>query len=353
MNLFPTLALVALLAVVSCARSAPPGGGDVHVLRYASPYSPTHPFSRADIAWIHYVETASHGRIKIEAHWSGALLSGDNNIVELRHGVADIALITPIYVRGGAHAIRAQTAFYAGVRTIAGQTQIYKCLAAEFPALAHEMDGLRVLAVQGGNLPGFLTVHRPVRTLDDLRGLRIRAPSELTSTLRRLGADPVNMPMSEVYSAMAKGVIDGVVAPPDTMRALHFAEVASYYTVLAISRGGYPGRAISERSFQRLPSDLQQVLIESSPVWEAAMERELHAAVSAGEAFGRQRGIRFIDAVPSDQITFDTLYNQDALTTARELNQFGIDGEPIFRRAQALGARLEAGQALDCGGSRA
>ena len=38
------------------------------------------------------------------------------------------------------------------------------------------------------------------------------------------------MPMGEVYSALAKGVIDGVVAPADTLRSLHFAEVAHYFT---------------------------------------------------------------------------------------------------------------------------
>ena len=40
------------------------------------------------------------------------------------------------------------------------------------------------------------------------------------------------MPMGEVYSALAKGVIDGVIAPADTFKSLHFAEVAHYFTAL-------------------------------------------------------------------------------------------------------------------------
>ncbi len=104
-----------------------------------------------------------------------------------------------------------------------------------------------MLAVQGGSLPGIITRDRPIRSLADLQGLRIRAPTELLTVLRELGADPVNMPMGEVYSAMTKGVIDGVIAPADTFRALHFAEVARYYSTLVgaarrLSRAGH-GRA--------------------------------------------------------------------------------------------------------------
>ncbi len=92
----------------------------------------------------------------------------------------------------------------------------------------HEPESSRF--VQGGNLPGIVTRDRAIRTLDDLRGLRLRAPSEVLAVLKDLGADPIDMPMGEVYSALAKGVLDGVVAPPDTLKSLHFAEVAKYST---------------------------------------------------------------------------------------------------------------------------
>ena len=77
--------------------------------------------------------------------------------------------------------------------------------------------------------------------------MRIRVPTELLGVLRELGADPVNMPMGEVYSALAKGVIDGVVAPTDTFSSLHLAEVAHYFTQLRIPRGAYPARAMGMR----------------------------------------------------------------------------------------------------------
>ncbi len=82
-------------------------------LVYATPYSPTHPFSRADQRWMDFVEQRSGGSLRIRPSWSGALLSSEHSMKELRHGVVDIGLITPIYVKGGAHLIRIQSGFYA------------------------------------------------------------------------------------------------------------------------------------------------------------------------------------------------------------------------------------------------
>jgi TRAP-type transport system periplasmic protein len=347
---------VAVLLVLSatataCGAGHPEIQGEAtrHQLRYATSYSPGHPFSRADITWIRHVEGTSGGRLRIQPHWSGSLLSADHGMIEIRHGVSDIGLITPIYSRGGTHALRAQSGFYGGVTSIADQVAIYKCLAQEFSVFDDELRGLRVLAVQGGSLPAIVTRGRAVQRLDDLQGLRLRAPVELMGVLKRLGADPVNMPMADVYSALSKGVIDGVVAPGDTLRSLHFAEVARYYNQIAISRGAYPARAISERAWRRLPMDLQRVLAESQDVWEAALNEEVTRGLEAGEQHGREMGVTFVPFDPEEQRRFDEIYDELALANAAGLARFGVDGRPIFQRAQDLIARTRAGGRAECG----
>ena len=266
-RLAPVL-LLASIALTGCARPVPSG---VTELTYATPYPPSHPFSRADQRWMDYVERESGGSLDIIPMWSGALLSSDMSLEELRHGVADIGLITPIYTRGGTHLIRIQSGFYSGAETIDSQVALYRCLEASVPQLSRELHGLHVLAVQGGLLPGIVTSDKPVRNLADLRGLRIRAPSELLAVLRELGADPVNMPMGEVYSAMAKGVIDGVIAPIDTFQTLHFDEVGNHYATLSVPRGAYPSRAIGEAAWRRLTPAQRHLLDRSRSVWAIAL----------------------------------------------------------------------------------
>jgi TRAP-type C4-dicarboxylate transport system substrate-binding protein len=339
-------ALVASLTLAACGQEAAPPG--TTVLSYASPYPPGHPFSRADADWIAYVTKASGGRLRIRPYWAGALISSEMSMEEVRHGVADIGLITPIYARGGAHVQRAQAGFYGGVETINGQVAVYKCLAAQFPELRNEIHGLHVLAVQGGNFLGVITRSRPVTKLADLRGLRLRAPSENLDVLRALGADPVNMPMGEVYSALAKGVIDGVVAPADTLKSLHFAEVAPHYAALRFSRGAYPARAISEQRWQALPAELRAVMTKGQAVWESALTRELTKAEADGIAFGKSHGVSFTQVSPQDQQAFDILYNRNGVNAAKALARFGADATPIFHEAQALIARSQGGAAPAC-----
>lgn len=308
---------------------------EVTELVYASPYTPNHPFSKADQEWMAFVEKRSGGRLKIRPVWSGALLSSDMSMEELRHGVADIGLITPIYVRGGTHLIRIQSGFYPGADSVESQVALYRCIAAANPQVGRELAGLKVLAVQGGTLPGLVTASRPVRSLADMRGLRIRAPTELLSVLDSLGADPVNMPMGEVYSAMAKGVIDGVIAPEDTFKSLHFAEISKHFYQIAVPRGAYPARAMSARRWNALSGPDRAVLDEGIAVWEAALARQVRAAVEKGKAEALAQGVIFHPASQADQRRFDAIYLHDSEKNAQGLSAFDIDGTGAFRSARA------------------
>jgi TRAP-type C4-dicarboxylate transport system substrate-binding protein len=294
------------------------------------------------------VEEHSGGSLKIQALWSGALISSEHSMLEIRHGVADIGLITPIYVRGGAHLLRVQTGFYGDAEVFEQQVALYRCLEEAFPQYARELEGLKVLAVQGGTLPGVLTRGRPVRSLEDLKGLRIRVPTELLRVMRDLGADAVSMPMGDVYSALAKGVLDGVVAPADTLKSLHFGEVAGHFTRLRVPRGAYPARAMGLRCWHSLSDADREVLEASIPVWEAAMAREIEEAEAEGEAEGHRIGVQFIDVDPENQERFDALYEADGERNALALGRFGIDGESVFRRARSIARVLERTGNVSC-----
>jgi TRAP-type transport system periplasmic protein len=343
MNKF--LAGICLAALVmSASRSAT-------VLTYASPYGPNHTFSRADKTWMQWIADQSGGRLLIHPIWSGGLISSDQSLIELRHGVADIGLITPIYARGGTHLIRVQTGFYAGAKTFEEQVAMYRCLVADSPEYAQELKGLKILAVQGGTLPGLLVRTREVHSLADLRGLRIRVPTELLGVMRDLGADPVTMPMGEVYSSLAKGVLDAVVAPPDTLKSMHFGEVAKYFTELEVPRGAYPSRAMGEKRWAALTPQDQALLEASIPIWEAALSNETRAAVRSGEAEGRAQGVQFIPFGAADQERFNDLYEEDAARAAGSLSRFDIDGSAVFNDARQIAKGIEQSGRVSCAGA--
>jgi len=326
----------ALLLVFCCLIGLPAAAQEgVVQLIYASPYSPNHPFSQADQDWMQFVEQESDGRLHIRPIWSGGLLSSDQSMIELRHGVADIGLITPIYAKGGAHLLRAQTGFYSGTLTAESQVDLYRCVMENDAQIQKELAGLKVLAVQGGNLPGVLTRDVQVRHLSDLEGLRIRGPTELLPILKALGADPVSMPMGDVYSALAKGILDGVIAPTDTFKSLHFAEVAKYYYMLEVPRGAYPARAMGMRKWNSLPPEIRDVLEQGIPVWEAALASRTRESLETGMAYGLEEGVEFSPIDADEQQIFDAIYMADAERSAMALNALGMDAESILHAAQA------------------
>lgn len=334
--------LLCLMLAAACSRPVPEG---VTELTYASPYPPSHPFSRADQTWMDFVERRSEGRIRIRPIWSGALLSSDMSMTEIRHGVADIGLITPIYTRGGTHLLRTQTGFYSGADSIETQLDLYRCMAASEPQFDRELEGLKLLALQGGVLPGILTRSQKVEELGDLTGLRIRAPTELLPVLDNLGADPVDLPMGEVYSALAKGVIDGVVAPPETLQSLHFGEVTDYFFDLRIPRGAYPSRAMDMDVWRSLTDEERAILEESIAVWEGALADENRAAAAAGEVMAAD-SITITLANDGDQQRFDELYLREGEANARALSNMGIDAMTAYRVARES---LVARDTVKCG----
>jgi TRAP-type C4-dicarboxylate transport system substrate-binding protein len=339
--------LLATLAAL-LAACAPPDSAGVTVLTYASPYSPSHPFSRADLAWMKWISERSGGRLVVRPYWSNAVLSSEHSMTEIRHGVVDVGLITPIYARGGAHLIHVQAAYYAGLTTFAQQVALYRCMENADPQFARELEGLVVLAVQGGNLPGIVTRTRPVHSLEDLQGLRLRAPAELLEVLRRFGADPVDMPMGEVYSALAKGVLDGVVAPADTLRSLHFAEVARYFNTMRIPRGAYGARAIGLRRWNSLSEEHRTMLREGVAIWESALDEQLRAAEVAGETAGHANTMTFIAPSKADAARFLQVYNEVAEQHARDASRYEIDGLSLFHYARSVVGRVTADGPVDC-----
>jgi TRAP-type transport system periplasmic protein len=320
-----------LLLLAGCSDPLPP---NVTELVYATPYAASHPFSLADQVWMDFVSERSGGTLRIKPSWSGALLSSEHSMLELRHGVADIGLITPIYVKGGTHLIRIQSGFYAGAKTVEQQLALYDCLEDASEQYATELEGLKVLAVQGGALPGIVTTDKPVHSLADLQGMRIRAPTELLGVLKALGADPVNMPMGEVYSALAKGVLDGVIAPHDTFRALHFAEVADYYVEMQIPRGAYPGRAMRTSRWDELSPEHRQVLEESIAVWEQALIEKNAQAQDDGLKVAHDEGVTFTTLSAADEQRFNEIYLEEAERNAAALSRYGIDGTSVFTNSR-------------------
>jgi TRAP-type C4-dicarboxylate transport system substrate-binding protein len=82
--------------------------------------------------------------------------------------------------------------------------------------------------------PNAIIAKRPIASLDDLSGLKIRVlgtPFQI-EPMRALGASPVPMPLSEVMPALQTGAIDAVISAPTVAAAFRYYDAAPYMTIV-------------------------------------------------------------------------------------------------------------------------
>ncbi|MCA1242509.1 TRAP transporter substrate-binding protein [Stappia stellulata] len=113
----------------------------------------------------------------------------------------------------------------------------------------------------GAQMGGWFT--RPVETLQDLNGLKIRMPGLGGEIMRRLGATPVSLPPGELVQALSSGLIDAAeFLGPASDRALGFAGVSKlYYAPGFHDPNGANEMLVNSVAFDGLAEDLKAVVI--------------------------------------------------------------------------------------------
>lgn len=121
-----------------------------------------------------------------------------------------------------------------------------------------------MLSFPGGNTGNQMGgwFKKEINTLDDLKGLKMRIPGFAGEVLAELGAKPTNIPAGELYTALERNTIDALewVGPSLDLR-MGFHKIAPYYYTGWHEPGAELQFMVNERAFNRLPKDLQQILI--------------------------------------------------------------------------------------------
>lgn len=147
-----------------------------------------------------------------------------------------------------------------------------------------------------------MTANKPLRTLEDFKGLRLRVQSSKVQSaeVEALGAMPQTLAFSEVYQALQTGVIDGADYPGiNNLFTQKVYEVQKYVTVSRHSYLGY-GVIINKAFWDKLPPDLQQVvdvsLQDATEMNNKLVREESERSLKAMEASGKTTIIHLTDA---------------------------------------------------------
>jgi TRAP-type C4-dicarboxylate transport system substrate-binding protein len=229
---------------------------EVIKLKFANYFPPPARHSKLSEEFIAELEKRTGGRVKIQYFAGGSLLKAPAMYKGVVSGIADIGLAHIEYTPGR-FPVTGACELPLGYPSGWVSNQVVNDFYNEFKP--KEWKDVRVLWMHAST-PNLIICKKPVRKLEDMKGLTIRAPGIVGHTISALGATPAPTPMMEVYDAIAKGVIDGVNTPFETLKTFRFAEVVGYTTANWQIGNTYAFYVVmNENSYKKLSPDLKEI----------------------------------------------------------------------------------------------
>ena len=215
-------------AIGICALSAPTAQAET-VLRISSWAPPTHFVnSRIWPEWGAMVEKATEGRVKTKIEYK--LASPPKQFGVVRDGIADAAWIFHGY---NTRYVATQAVEMPGLGTSGEAAAVaYWQVHQKYLQKADEHRGVVLIGLHSHG-PAVIHTKKPLKSLADLKGLKIRVAGGVGSLVgRALGVTAVKLPAPKVYESLSSGVADGVFMPMETQKSFRLKEVVPNVTIM-------------------------------------------------------------------------------------------------------------------------
>ncbi len=233
-------------------------------LNYSLFFPPTHIQSQKAVAWAEEIERRTEGRLVIRIFPGGTLTPAVQVYEGVVSGISDIGMSCFAYTRGRFPLLEGLD-LPLGYPDGMTATRIATEMARQYQP--EEIQDTKLLYIHAHG-PGILASKRPVRSMADLQGLKVRATGLSARIAESLGAVPVAMSQPETYEALQRGVVDATLCPIETLKGWNQAEVIQYITDTSII--GYTTAmfvVMNLRAWESLPPDIQEIVMAVSDEW--------------------------------------------------------------------------------------
>jgi TRAP-type C4-dicarboxylate transport system substrate-binding protein len=207
------------------------------------------------------VEEKTNGRVKITIYPGEALGKAKDHYDMAAGGVTDLAFVIHGYTTGRFPLTSVIELPFLIPSAKVGSRVIWELYEKKFLT---EYPGVKVLSLWVHS-PGHIHMaKKPVKTLEDMKGLRLRSPGpQQTLLLRELGVSPLTMPIPELYQAVQSGMADGAVIPFSAIVDFKLSDIIKHHTignlyVMSMSL------VMNQKTWDSLPPDIQKIMEENS-----------------------------------------------------------------------------------------
>jgi TRAP-type C4-dicarboxylate transport system substrate-binding protein len=301
---------------------------------YSTFFPPTHIQTKVPEAWIAEIEKRSNGKIKIKMFTGGSLTPAPQIYDGVVKGISDFGLSVFAYSAGRFPVISAvdnplgyPDAFVA-TKTI---NELYRKFNPK------ELSDVHVCYLFAHG-PGILhTATKPVKTLEEVKGLKIRSTGTSQLIVRALGAAPVAMSQGETYDALKKNIVDGTLVPVEALEGFKQAEVLKYTTEtysMAYSQGFFVVMNLDK--WNALPKDLQQIITDVSKEYEQITAKAWGDSDESGRKFALNLGHEFIKLSDAESAKFKEAVKPVFSEYVKIASEKGVDGQAVFDAVEQM-----------------
>ena len=207
--------------------------------------------------WAKEVEAATNGQLKFRIFPGGQLGKPPHQYDSAVKGLTDIAFGLHSYTTGRFPLTAVMEMPFLVHNAEAGSKVLWKVYE---KYLMDEHKDTKVLWLFCHGAGQVFTTKKQVKTLEDIKGMKIRSPGKIMSeVLQKFGASPVGMPITQVYTGLERGLLDGVIAPWETMRPFRFYEKTKYATTADLYSMTF-FVTMNKKKYNSLPSDLKKAI---------------------------------------------------------------------------------------------
>ncbi len=225
------------------------------------------------------------GRIRVKVYGAGELVPAFEIFDTVSRGTAEMGHGSAYYWKGKSEALQFFSTVPFGLTAQEMNAWLYHGGGMALWQKAYQPFGLQPTAAgnTGVQMAGWF--NKQVNNLEDLQGLKMRIPGLGGEVLKRAGGTPVNLPGGELFTALQSGTIDATewVGPYNDL-AFGFHKIAQYYYYPGWHEPGTTLECfINQKALNKLPKDLQSIVLNACRVANQQMEVEFtslnHAAL--------------------------------------------------------------------------
>lgn len=320
-------AVITAALLSGCKKSDDSGEPKVIKLSYAN-FAPASTFVCVQMErWKQEVESRSGGKVQIDTYPGGTLLEAKDIMDGVISGQADIGCLCMAY-QPGRFAITNATSLPVGIPDAIIGTKVLNDIYKKYNPI--EFADVKVVTMFA-NSPSNIMSKKPVRKLDDLKGMNLRASGGAATILGTWGANYFGMPMSETPEAIQKGVVDGLFSSVEVMKDFEYAALCRYITMTDTVI--YPFAVVmNKNSWEKLPDDVKRIIDEISTehaLWTAEyMENHVKESIEWSK---EKYHIEVITLTNEEKARFNELLKAIVDTWIIEESAKGIPAEQIVK----------------------